>query len=67
MKVDFAGLSEELKMLVAQTRKQVAGIDVRGVVEQWKKTGVAVEAVRRLADFLERNPNALLTGRKRAP
>jgi paraquat-inducible protein B len=153
-KVDFAGLSEELKALVAQTRKQVAGIDVRGVVEQWKKTGVAVEAlatspdikrtfdnlnqtatelrgvmarldaqvdpagkelaatlaetrkavqafndaadatrgffktnagvgveigdslgrlneaveaVRRLADFLERNPNALLTGKKRAP
>lgn len=153
-KIDFAGLSEELKSLVAQTRKQVAGIDVRGVVEQWKKTGAAVEtlanspdikktfehlnltatelraaiaridskvepasreltetlvdarkamaafseaagatrsfvaanasvgaevgdslarlneaveAVRRLADFLERNPNALLTGRKRAP
>ncbi len=44
-KVDFAGLSEELKTLVAQTRKQVAGIDVRGVVEQWKKTGVAVEAL----------------------
>lgn len=153
-KIDFAGLSEELKGLVAQTRKQVAGIDVRGVVDQWKKTGAAVEAlatspdlkrtfdnlnqaatelrgmiaridgqvepagkelaatlaetrravqafndaaeatrsffktnagvgvevgdslgrlneaveaVRRLADFLERNPNALLTGRKRAP
>jgi paraquat-inducible protein B len=44
-KVDFAGLSEELKTLVAQTRRQVAGIDVRGVVEQWKKTGVAVEAL----------------------
>jgi paraquat-inducible protein B len=44
-KIDFAGLSEELKNLVAQTRKQVAGIDVRGVVEQWKKTGAAVEAL----------------------
>jgi paraquat-inducible protein B len=44
-KIDFAGLSEELKSLVAQTRKQVAGIDVRGVVDQWKKTGVAVESL----------------------
>ena len=44
-KIDFAGLSEELKALVAQSRRQVAGIDVRGVLEQWKKTGVAVEAL----------------------
>ena len=44
-KIDFAGLSEELKSLVAQTRKQVAGIDVRGVVDQWKKTGAAVETL----------------------
>ena len=44
-KIDFAGLSEELKSLVAQTRKQVAGIDVRSVVDHWKKTGVAVESL----------------------
>jgi paraquat-inducible protein B len=44
-KIDFAGLSEELKTLVAQTRKQVAGIDVRGTVEQWKKTGAQLEAL----------------------
>ncbi len=44
-KIDFAGLSEEIKSLVAQTRKQVAGIDVRGVVDQWKKTGMAVESL----------------------
>lgn len=44
-RIDFAGLSEELKGLVAQTRKQVAGIDVRGVVEQWKKAGAAVESL----------------------
>jgi len=31
-RVDFAGLSEELKALVAQTRRQVAGIDVKGLV-----------------------------------
>ncbi len=44
-RVDFVGLAEELKALVAQSRKQVAGIDVRGVLEQWKKTGAAVEAL----------------------
>ncbi|MBI5767370.1 MAG: MCE family protein [Verrucomicrobia bacterium] len=44
-KIDFAGLSEELKTLVAQTRKQVAGIDVRGTLEQWKKTGAQLEAL----------------------
>ncbi|MEY4006535.1 MAG: hypothetical protein RLZZ221_2631, partial [Verrucomicrobiota bacterium] len=27
----------------------------------------AADAVGRLADFIERNPNALLTGRRRAP
>lgn len=153
-RIDFAGLSEEVKALVAQTRRQVAGIDVRGTVDQWKRTGAALEAlasdpairrtldelnaaakdvrtavarldgqiepagrevtqtmaevrrslqafnaaadsvrgfmaaqsgvgadlgvtlgrlneaadaVGRLADFIERNPNALLTGRRRAP
>lgn len=44
-RVDFAGLSEELKALVAQTRRQVAGIDVKGLVDQWRTTGVAVEAL----------------------
>ncbi len=44
-RIDFAGLSNELKQLVAQTRKQVAGIDVRGVVDQWKRSGAAVEAL----------------------
>jgi paraquat-inducible protein B len=44
-KIDFAGLSEELKSLVSQTRKQVADIDVKGTLEQWKKTGAQVEAL----------------------
>ena len=139
-KVDFAGLSRELSTLLADARKSIDGVDLKGVAEQWKKTGVQVEAlatspeikqtftnlnaaiadlrgvlakldsqvvpagkeltdalaqakvaltsfndtglgdemigtleqlneaadaVRRLADFLERNPNALLTGKKR--
>ena len=44
-RIDFAGLSEEVKALVAQTRRQVAGIDVRGTIDQWKRTGAALEAL----------------------
>lgn len=43
-KVDFAGISVELKSLLATTRKQVDGVDLKGVVAQWKQTGAAVEA-----------------------
>ena len=151
-KIDFAELSRELTNLLIDTRKQLDGVNLRGVVQQWQKTGAQVEqlvsspevkqmltnlneatsqlrtvlakfdtlvgpagkeftetlaqaklaltsfndtataartflashsglgdemvgtlaqlndaadAVRRLADFLERNPNALLTGKKR--
>jgi paraquat-inducible protein B len=151
-RIDFAGLARNISALVADTRKQIDGLDLKGVTEQWKKTGAQVEtlvnspeivktfanlnlaatdlratiakldgqieptsqelaetlaetkrtmqafnsaaavaesfisthaglgaevtttlshlgeaadAVKRLADFLERNPNALITGRKR--
>lgn len=43
--VDFAGLSRELKALLGETRKRVEGVDLRGVVDQWKKTGTAVETL----------------------
>jgi paraquat-inducible protein B len=43
-KVDFAGISVELKALLVTTRKQVDGLDLKGVVAQWKTTGAAVEA-----------------------
>lgn len=151
-RVDFAGLSRSLTGLTTDLRKQLEGLDLKGMTEQWKKTGAQVEklaadpefkrtlenlngavadlratvkkldahieptskqladtlteakktvqafnatataaqafltehgglgrefvdtlqhlneaadAVKRLADFLERNPNALITGRKR--
>ncbi len=153
-KIDFAGLSRELTGLLGDARKRLDGVDLKGVADQWKRTGEKVEAivadpelkktvanlngaitdlrgvlakidsqvvpagkeltetlaaaktavnslndaatttrkflsthsglgdevvgtlsqlneaaaaVTRLADFLERNPNALLTGKKRAP
>ena len=43
--VDFAGLSRELTALLTETRKRVDGVDLRGVVDQWKKTGTAVETL----------------------
>lgn len=43
-KVDFAGISTELKTLLADTRQQVNGLDLKGLVAQWKKTGNSVDA-----------------------
>lgn len=151
-RVDMEGLAKDISAMATTTRKQIEGVDLRGVAEQWKKTGAqfeafatnpefkrtfenlnagiadvramvakleaqiepasreftstlaeakktmeafsttavaartflsrhdgladdvgaalghlneAADAVKRLADFLERNPNALITGRKR--
>ncbi len=44
-RVDFNGLTEELKALVSQTRRQMVEVDVRATVEQWRKTGAALEAL----------------------
>ncbi|MDP3207979.1 MAG: hypothetical protein Q8M65_02420 [Rhodoglobus sp.] len=38
------------------------GDELAGTLEHLNE---AADAVKRLADFLERNPNALITGRKR--
>ena len=44
-KVDFAGLSREITGLLGDGRKQLAGLDLKGLAEQWKKTGQKVEEV----------------------
>jgi paraquat-inducible protein B len=44
-KVDFAGLSRSLAVLLADVRKQVDGLDLKGTVEQWRRTGTQVEAL----------------------
>jgi len=44
-KVDFAGLSRELTGLLADARKQLDGLDIKGVAEQWKRTGSQVETL----------------------
>ncbi len=44
-KIDFAGLSKVLTALLADARKQLDGVDLRGVTEQWKRTGAQIEAL----------------------
>lgn len=40
--VDFAGLSRELKGLLASTRQQVDGLDLPGLAAEWTKAGKSV-------------------------
>jgi paraquat-inducible protein B len=42
-RVDFPGLSKELVALLGETRKKLDGVDFKGLVDQWKKAGVAVD------------------------
>ena len=44
-KVDFAGLSRELTALLIDARKQLVGVDLPGLAEQWKRTGAQVETL----------------------
>lgn len=62
-RVDFAGLSLEIKALLADTHKQVDGLDLKGITAQWKKTGVAVETLVSSPDVKQTfaNLNATLT------
>ncbi len=43
--VDFAGISVELKGLLVDTRKQLNGLDLKGAVAQWQKTGAEFQAL----------------------
>jgi paraquat-inducible protein B len=38
-RIDFAGISTEFKGLLADTRRQLTGVDLKGAVAQWQKTG----------------------------
>ncbi len=60
--VDFAGLSRDLTGLLAEARKRVDGVDLKGTLEQWKKTGSAVEALASSAEIKQTfvNLNATL-------
>jgi paraquat-inducible protein B len=44
-RVDFEGLSNNLKALLADARGQVDGLDLKGAVTQWKSTGASLQAL----------------------
>ncbi len=44
-RVDFEGISNELKGLLADSRKQLNSVDLKGLVEQWKATGQSVDGL----------------------
>ena len=44
-KIDFAGISSEFKGLLADTRKELHGINLKGTLEQWQRTGAQFEAL----------------------
>ena len=44
-KIDLPGISKGVNALINETRKQLEGVDLRGVTEQWKRTGAQVEAL----------------------
>jgi paraquat-inducible protein B len=50
--VDFQGLSDNLKKLLAETTQRIDGVDFKGLVAQWKKTGESVDALARSPDVL---------------
>lgn len=62
-KIDFEGLSVELKKLLADTRRQVDGLDLKGVTAQWQRTGAAIETLATSPEIKQAfaNLNATLT------
>ncbi len=56
--VDFQGLSENLKALLVDTRQRLDGVDLKGLVAQWRETGAAVEAVAKSPEIPKALANA---------
>lgn len=55
--IDFQGLSTELKALIAEAHLRLEGVDFKGLVEQWKKTGQSVDALARSPQTLRAMEN----------
>jgi paraquat-inducible protein B len=62
-KVDFGGLSDDVKKLLAIAQKQLDGADVKGLVSQWKDAGLAVKDLASSPDAKQAfaNLNAAIT------
>lgn len=59
-RIDFAGISAEFKGLLVDTRRQLSGVDLKGAVAQWQKTGAQFEALAAMPEFKETLANANL-------
>lgn len=44
-KIDYAGISREFKGLLVDTRGQLNGLDLKGTLAQWQRTGAQFEAL----------------------
>jgi len=44
-RVDFAGISRGINSLLTESRRHLDGVDLKGVTEQWKRTGAELEAL----------------------
>ena len=44
-KIDFAGIDQEVKLLLVDAHNQLDGLDVKGLVAQWQKAGASVDAL----------------------
>jgi paraquat-inducible protein B len=49
--VDLAKVARDISALADTARKQIDGVDLRGVTEQWKKTGAQFEAFAKDPEF----------------
>lgn len=61
--VDLAALTKDISAVANAARKQLDGVDLRGLVEQWRKTGAQFEAFATNPDFKRTfdNLNATVT------
>jgi paraquat-inducible protein B len=62
-RVDFGGLADDVKKLLATAQKQLDGADVKGLVSQWKDAGAAVQDLASSPDAKQAfaNLNAAIT------
>ncbi len=44
-KIDFAGIGRGVDQLLADTHRQLDGLDLKGLVAQWQKTGASVDSL----------------------
>lgn len=62
-RIDFAGLTRSLTALMTDVRGKLDAMDLKGAVEQWKKTGSQIESLAANPEFKQtlQNLNAAVT------